>query len=90
MLYFQNRSGEKGKVQMHRLITDILQVFVSARHDIPKNRCRALFVTLMDTVGVDEYLWVLAMLNMESAVRRKDDPVARDSDHELEMVNAYM
>ena len=35
-------------------------------------------------------LMFLAMLNMESAVRRKDDPVARDTDHELEMVNAYM
>ena len=74
---------------MHRLITDILQVFVNARHHIPKNRCRALFVTLMDTVGVEEYLWVLVMLNMESAVRCKDDPVARESDHELELVRQW-
>ena len=64
----------KDPSELHALITDILRVFVDARHHIPRHRSQRLYHHLMEKVGVERHLWVVGVLMMESGVRGRDVP----------------
>lgn len=55
-------------------MTEVLRVFVDARHHIPRHRSRQLYKRLVEKVGTIDNLWVLCMQMAESAVRAKDVP----------------
>ena len=85
-VYAQAHGEQRSATKLHSLISDILQVFVAARHHIPKHRRHVLFVTLMSTVGARDFLPVLMLLIVESAVRGKDVPALQETDDVMEKV----
>lgn len=77
------------KEDVGSLVTDIIRIFVDARHHIPRHRSQMLFRRLFNVVGVHDYLWQLPAIIVESAIRTRslteDESVTKQSAYDAKV-----
>lgn len=61
-------------VKLFDPVAGVLRVFADALLDIPEHRQIPLFQKLMDTLGCDNFLWLLYVLVIESQVKHRTGP----------------
>lgn len=60
--------GAKSTEKRNELVIPVLKVFADIILDVPEHRRLPLYTKLMDTIGVNDYLWMFLIILLESHV----------------------